>query len=159
MHRAALPAHACVKSAPASVSARMNTDVAAAAAARPCSRMDVRFLLNGASTSPGAGASTRPRARVPRAFAKRRAFACTQCGFVFGMRSNLKRHIATVHEAKRSFACHVCHAAFGLKQNLATHVRVKHEKQRPFRCAVCRAAFGYKQVLQNHRRNIHGHSV
>lgn len=85
----------------------------------------------------------------------RRLFPCTQCGFEFGMRSNLKRHISTVHEDQRGFRCDVCGASFGLKQNLVTHVRVKHERRRPFSCDTCGLKFGYKQVLQNHVRNIH----
>lgn len=85
-------------------------------------------------------------------------FLCGICGFAFGMRSNLKRHIMTVHEHRRGFRCTSCDAAFGLKQNLATHVRVKHDKSRPFECDICGFRFGYKQVLQNHRRNIHGMS-
>lgn len=87
---------------------------------------------------------------------KKRSFPCSMCGFVFGMRSNLKRHVLTVHEDRRTFRCETCQASFGLKQNLETHVRVKHHKQRPFSCDACALSFGYKQVLQNHRRNIHG---
>lgn len=87
---------------------------------------------------------------------KQRKYECSQCGFCFGMRSNLKRHVMTVHEDRREFRCRFCDAAFGLKQNLVTHIRVKHERKRPFVCEVCSYSFGYKQVLQNHRRNIHG---
>jgi hypothetical protein len=85
----------------------------------------------------------------------KRCFPCQQCGFIFGMRSNLKRHILTVHEDRRIFRCDLCSASFGLKQNLVTHVRVKHERRRPFSCIICGLTFGYKQVLQNHVRNIH----
>lgn len=85
----------------------------------------------------------------------KKLFPCSQCGFVFGMRSNLKRHVSTVHEDQRMFTCEVCPASFGLKQNLVTHVRVKHERRRPFSCDTCGQKFGYKQVLQNHVRNIH----
>lgn len=88
--------------------------------------------------------------------AGKKVFPCTQCGFVFGMRSNLKRHVSTVHDDLRAFRCEVCPASFGLKQNLVTHVRVKHERRRPFSCETCGQKFGYKQVLQNHIRNIHG---
>lgn len=84
-----------------------------------------------------------------------RRYMCDRCGFAFGMKSNLKRHVATVHEDRRLFRCKMCESAFGLKQNLTTHVRVKHEKRRPFVCGVCGLAFGYKQVLQNHQRSIH----
>lgn len=86
---------------------------------------------------------------------KKRVFPCPQCGFVFKMRSNLKRHISTVHEDRRTFVCDICQMSFGLKQNLVTHVRVKHERSRPFVCDKCGMTFGYKQVLQNHVRNIH----
>lgn len=86
----------------------------------------------------------------------KRRFSCEICGFAFAMRSNLKRHIVTVHEEQRQFKCELCGSAFGLKQNLATHVRVKHEKSRPYGCEVCGQRFGYKQVLQNHQKNIHG---
>lgn len=87
---------------------------------------------------------------------KEKKFECELCGFAFGMKSNLKRHIMTVHEDRRLWRCNICGASFGLKQNLGTHVRVKHEKRRPFACDTCGVSFGYKQVLQNHRRNIHG---
>lgn len=87
---------------------------------------------------------------------KERKFKCELCESAFGMKSNLKRHVMTVHEDRRGHQCEICGAAFGLKQNLETHVRVKHEKKKPFQCPICGASFGYKQVLQNHRRNIHG---
>lgn len=87
---------------------------------------------------------------------EKRRFSCEICGFAFAMRSNLKRHVVTVHEERRGFKCGLCGSAFGLKQNLATHVRVKHEKSRPYGCEVCGQRFGYKQVLQNHQKNIHG---
>lgn len=89
---------------------------------------------------------------------KEKKFECDICGFAFGMKSNLKRHVMTVHEDRRGWHCNICGASFGLKQNLGTHVRVKHEKKRPFTCDACGVSFGYKQVLQNHRRNIHGHT-
>jgi len=117
------------------------------------SKMDISYLLNPTSlpsaTSSSASSSSSQLKRA-------RRFPCEQCGYIFGMRSNLKRHILTVHEEQRRYACKFCNKAFGLKQNLTTHVRVKHEKARPFRCEICMAAFGYKQVLVNHRRNIHG---
>lgn len=87
---------------------------------------------------------------------KSKKFSCERCGAGFGMKSNLKRHVMTVHEDRRGYQCKICGAAFGLKQNLVTHIRVKHERRRPFQCNICGISFGYKQVLQNHRRNIHG---
>lgn len=87
---------------------------------------------------------------------KAKRFKCESCGSAFSMRSNLRRHVKTVHEDRRGWRCDICGAAFGLKQNLCTHVRVKHEKLRPFTCDACGGTFGYKQVLQNHRRSIHG---
>lgn len=102
------------------------------------------------------GAKSKASTERRRGVCKTKRFGCEICGFAFGMRSNLKRHIMTVHEDRRGFVCGICDAAFGLKQNLATHVRVKHDKSRPFACEVCGYSFGYKQVLQNHRRNMHG---
>lgn len=136
-------------------------------------RMSVNFLLNdepgrrasleessiGVGNGKGAGGAKgmgKAKSLWGVAKDKERRFVCEKCGGGFGMRSNLKRHIATVHENKRVFRCELCDAAFGLKQNLCTHVRVKHMKVRPFKCEVCAQRFGYKQVLQNHRRSIHG---
>ena len=100
--------------------------------------------------------SARPCKRKDAARTERkRSFVCSKCGFSFGMRSNLKRHILTVHEDRRTFECPFCISTFGLKQNLTIHIRVKHQKKRPFACDICGNSFGYKQVLQNHRRNIH----
>lgn len=135
-------------------------------------RMSVEFLLNDepgrsasveSSSSGGTGRSMGGAKGIRKSKSlwsggkeKERRFVCEQCGCAFGMRSNLKRHISTVHEQRRIFRCELCGAAFGLKQNLCTHVRVKHLKVRAFECEVCRYCFGYKQVLQNHRRSIHG---
>jgi Zinc finger, C2H2 type len=87
---------------------------------------------------------------------KKKGYACGVCGFVFGMKSNLTRHVSTVHLSRRAWTCGTCGASFGLKQNLETHVRARHERRRPFACCECGLAFGYKQVLQNHVRHIHG---
>ena len=83
---------------------------------------------------------------------KPRRFACPKCPSRFAIRSNLKRHLNTVHFDIRAFRCEVCHAAFGLKHNLRTHIRAKHERKRPFECEDCGANFGYKQVLKNHKK-------
>lgn len=85
-----------------------------------------------------------------------KTYQCKICGTSFAIKSNLKRHISTVHEDRRQYMCRICGMSFGLKQNLDTHIQAKHEKKRPYHCDLCGSRFGYKHVLQNHSRNIHG---
>ena len=47
-------------------------------------------------------------------------FKCTICGYNF---SQLKRHIARVHEGKKPFKCDICHASFTQKNNMKQHIR------------------------------------
>eukprot|EP00172_Hildenbrandia_rubra_P000725 Plantae.Rhodophyta-Hildenbrandia_rubra.ctg13992.p2 GENE.Plantae.Rhodophyta-Hildenbrandia_rubra.ctg13992~~Plantae.Rhodophyta-Hildenbrandia_rubra.ctg13992.p2 ORF type:complete len:206 (+),score=32.22 Plantae.Rhodophyta-Hildenbrandia_rubra.ctg13992:912-1529(+) len=98
-----------------------------------------------------------PPSKSASSSSKPRRYACKRCPSKFAIRSNLKRHVKTVHFDIRAYECCVCHATFGLKHNLRTHVRAKHERRRPFACEDCGATFGYRQVLNNHRMNIHNH--
>jgi KRAB domain-containing zinc finger protein len=53
-------------------------------------------------------------------------FACTQCDKMFGLKSNLKRHMRT-HSGKNPYPCKTCGEEFSLKGNLKTHMKV-HKK-------------------------------
>ena len=55
------------------------------------------------------------------------AFKCPECGRVFGLKTNLKKHIEAVHEGKKPFVCPRKSSRFARKQDLNRHVKAVHE--------------------------------
>ena len=53
---------------------------------------------------------------------------CDSCEQTFSQKSNLKRHIATIHETKREFSCDVCGKDFSSNSNLKIHIQEVHMK-------------------------------
>ena len=55
------------------------------------------------------------------------AFKCTECSRVFGLKTNLKKHIEAVHEGKKPFVCPRKSSRFARKQDLNRHVKAVHD--------------------------------
>ena len=63
------------------------------------------------------------------------------------MKSNLNKHVSTVHEGIKPFQCDICNACFGQKDNLNNHIAIVHEGIKQFKCDICHAGFGRKGNL------------
>ena len=69
---------------------------------------------------------------------------------MFGQKSSLNKHAATVHERKKQFKCDLCNAQFITKQSMKVHISTVHEGTKQFKCDICNAMFGHKSNLNTH---------
>ena len=60
------------------------------------------------------------------------------------LKSNLKKHAASVHKVKKIFECDICRGAFSRKSSLTTHSATVHEGKKPYECDICSATFSHK---------------
>ena len=80
-------------------------------------------------------------------------FRCDQCDYTSKQNSNLKIHVATVHEKVR-FYCDQCESSYAQKQGLEHHIRAFHEKIK-VKCSECDFESTQKSHLQKHYRKKH----
>ena len=78
---------------------------------------------------------------------------CLQCTASFARKNDLKRHIEAVHEGKQA-KCLVCSASFSRKTDLKRHVETVHEGKRAH-CPQCSASFARKTDLKRHIETVH----
>lgn len=80
---------------------------------------------------------------------------CEICGTKFARKSNLNKHLRSVHEDVRKFPCELCSLKFKRQDHLIKHKRSVHAKLRKFTCDLCGIGFAEKFNRDKHRRNIH----
>lgn len=80
---------------------------------------------------------------------------CHICGKNYSRRSNLYKHIRSVHGTERKYACDTCGFRFKRQDHLDKHVRSVHIGVRSFKCDVCGEFFSEKFNRDKHRRTIH----
>lgn len=80
---------------------------------------------------------------------------CTICGTKFARRSNLYKHLRSVHEDERKFSCDLCSFKFKRQDHLIKHKRSVHDKVRKYTCEICGIGFAEKFNRDKHSRNIH----
>lgn len=80
---------------------------------------------------------------------------CNICGATFARKSNLNKHLRSVHEDVRKFPCELCSLKFKRQDHLIKHKRSVHAKLRKFTCDLCGIGFAEKFNRDKHRRNIH----
>merc|ERR1712150_434461 len=51
---------------------------------------------------------------------------CKQCGYSSSDKSNLRRHIKSVHKKIKNYECEKCENAFSQKVHLEKHIKTKH---------------------------------
>ena len=81
-------------------------------------------------------------------------YQCDICEKSFTMKSDLRRHVATVHNKERPFQCPQCSKTFGQSGSLKTHVSVVHNKE-SFQCSKCSKTFTRKINMKEHVTNVH----
>lgn len=80
---------------------------------------------------------------------------CHICEQRFARRSNLFKHLRSVHEELRRFACTACSFKFKRQDHLLKHTRSVHAKVRKFSCDICGIGFAEKFNRDKHCRSIH----
>jgi hypothetical protein len=82
-------------------------------------------------------------------------FNCDQCEKSFGHKSNLNKHVKTVHLKQKNFKCEHCEKSFGQKGHLKVHIKTIHLNQKNFHCDQCDISFGQKGNLKAHNTSVH----
>jgi hypothetical protein len=86
---------------------------------------------------------------------KNRSFKCKICDASFEVKTNLKKHIALVHEGRKLTKCSICDATFKFKHNLKRHIDTVHEEKKPFKCNLCEFNGVTNKGLHSHETTVH----
>lgn len=80
---------------------------------------------------------------------------CPTCKYKFARRSNLLKHIRSIHQKERRFGCVRCGYYFKRRDHRDKHIKSVHLKERNFSCDICGVAFAEKFNRDKHRTTIH----
>lgn len=133
-----------------------------------CTSVALRSTSSAATTPPALAEHTtvsriareRPADAPPR---RAKAHPCPLCDAAFASRSDVTRHVTTVHERRRQWPCEYPGCKFtGLqKGHLNTHVAAVHHTERPYVCTECnttgRPPFRSisRSAVERHVRRVH----
>jgi len=80
-----------------------------------------------------------------------REFKCDQCPYAAKQRQGLAAHIDSMHRPHRIMCqCPLCGEMFKGVSNLKSHIARVHENLRPHHCPLCEKAFKQKMHLKYH---------
>ena len=82
-------------------------------------------------------------------------FQCPTCNLGLSTRTNLKNHVAAVHEGKTTFSCRICNKTFFEKNSMENHIGRVHEGIKPYSCPKCDKGFSWTSNLKLHIKTIH----
>ncbi|XP_074641529.1 uncharacterized protein LOC141899245 [Tubulanus polymorphus] len=89
---------------------------------------------------------------------------CLECGKHFKLKTNLARHMNSVHMKKYQFHCEICQRRFSLKLWLSEHIESVHNEGNPdqktyfprvYPCTRCNKSFKGKTTLKHHVESVH----
>ena len=90
----------------------------------------------------------------------RKTHQCKECEKKFVLKSNLKRHLSTVHRKEKDHQCTRCDKKFGHNSHLQRHLATVHlkvyQEVKPHQCPKCNMKFGVKEKLKRHLSYMHG---
>ena len=75
---------------------------------------------------------------------------CNLCDYKASEKSNLKVHVASVHQGIKPFKCKICNYEDAQKKNLKIHIQTVHEEFKPFICNICNYKTAIKSNLKRH---------
>ena len=87
--------------------------------------------------------------------ASKKRFVCDDCGYAFGYKFALERHVNSVHLKLKPFKCNQCENSFSSESNLKKHVLAVHDKLKPFKCSLCSFKCSQKYHLNKHILAVH----
>lgn len=80
-------------------------------------------------------------------------FTCHICGMSVTCKRYLKTHIKSIHERAHTYDCTHCDKKFSLRSNLNRHVRSLHAaNEKIYRCDLGSKTFSMQNYLNIHRR-------
>ena len=96
--------------------------------------------------------------RHARTHTKEKPFKCALpgCEKMFNIRSDLTRHINTVHKKIMPHECTECAKVFGKKSHLVEHSRC-HSGEKPYKCDLCGRRFTKAFNLRRHILTKHNY--
>ena len=88
----------------------------------------------------------------------KKPFKCDICDYICSQKMDMNRHIASVHEGKKPFKCVICDYSCSQKGNMSTHVASVHEGTKPFKCDICDYICSLKTVMLHQIMKEKSHS-
>ena len=85
-------------------------------------------------------------------------FPCHICSKVFTRKSDVNRHVLSIHEGKKplkQYPCHICSKVFQKKSDFKRHVLSDHEGKKLLKCDSCDKCFSTKYHLNKHVKQVH----
>ena len=112
-------------------------------------------LFSRAGIEPGTAVKSNLNKHIASVHDGKKPFKCNICEASFPQKQNLNIHIASVHEGKKPFKCNSCDASFVSKHGLTVHIYSVHEFKKPFKCNDCSMSFSLKGNLNRHVTSLH----
>ena len=81
---------------------------------------------------------------------------CDHCDKCFSEKGTLRKHIKHVHEGIRDKICPQCGKGFVCSKDLSRHLEQVHQKIRANRCEFCNKSYSRVEYLRIHEHTIHG---
>ena len=80
------------------------------------------------------------------------------CDYSCTRKTNLKKHIDTIHEGKKlhkPYKCSICDYSCTKKSNLDDHIYAVHEGKKPHQCYICDYSCATKSNMSQHINTVH----